>query len=118
MSGRLPQHRSGLARSHARHPESAGAQPLRDAGRLVAPCARDATKVARAQVAALGATGVQLRQNNSADGEQSVFHLHLHVIPRYPGVPLRKVDDRTPPTPTAELAPIAAKLGAAIGKKG
>lgn len=76
-----------------------------------------ATRVARAQVAALGATGVQLRQNNGTDGEQSVFHLHLHVIPRYPGVKLRAVDDTTPPTPAAELEPVAAKLRAAIARE-
>lgn len=76
-----------------------------------------ATRVAHAQVAALGATGVQLRQNNGADGEQSVFHLHLHVIPRYPGVALRAVNDTTVPTPAAELEPIAAKLRAAIAKE-
>ena len=47
-----------------------------------------ATRVARAQVAALGAHGFQVLQNNGAVGTQSVFHLHVHVIPRYPGVDL------------------------------
>lgn len=47
-----------------------------------------ATRVARAQVTALGIQGFQILQNNGAVGTQSVFHLHVHVIPRYPGVDL------------------------------
>jgi histidine triad (HIT) family protein len=31
----------------------------------------------------LGATGVNLRQNNGGAAGQDVFHLHLHVVPRY-----------------------------------
>jgi len=31
----------------------------------------------------LGATGVQLVNASGKDAEQSVFHFHLHVIPRY-----------------------------------
>ena len=45
-------------------------------------------RVARAQVDALGIQGFQILQNNGAVGTQSVFQLHLHVIPRYPGVSL------------------------------
>jgi len=32
---------------------------------------------------ALGATGVNLRQNNGGRAGQDVFHFHLHVVPRY-----------------------------------
>ena len=46
------------------------------------------TRVARAEVTALGIQGFQILQNNGAVGTQSVFHLHVHVIPRYPGVAL------------------------------
>jgi histidine triad (HIT) family protein len=31
----------------------------------------------------LGATGVNLRQNNGREAGQDVFHFHLHVVPRY-----------------------------------
>ena len=31
----------------------------------------------------LGATGVNLRQNNGHEAGQDVFHFHLHVVPRY-----------------------------------
>lgn len=37
----------------------------------------------------LGATGVNLLNSNGADAWQSVFHFHMHVIPRYEGDPLR-----------------------------
>ncbi len=47
-----------------------------------------ATRVARAEVTALGIQGFQILQNNGVVGTQSVFHLHVHVIPRYPGVAL------------------------------
>jgi histidine triad (HIT) family protein len=32
---------------------------------------------------ALGAVGVNLRQNSGARAGQDVFHFHLHVVPRY-----------------------------------
>ena len=41
--------------------------------------------VAQAQRVAFGAEGVQLVQNNGAAAGQSVFHLHVHVIPFAPG---------------------------------
>lgn len=47
-----------------------------------------ARRVARAEVTALGIQGFQILQNNGAVGTQSVFHLHVHVLPRYPGVAL------------------------------
>lgn len=47
-----------------------------------------ARRVAQAQMKALGVQGFQILQNNGAVGTQSVFHLHVHVIPRYPGVDL------------------------------
>ena len=47
-----------------------------------------ARRVARAEVAVLGVQGFQILQNNGAVGTQSVFHLHVHVLPRYPGVDL------------------------------
>ena len=40
----------------------------------------------------LGATGVQLVNASGKDAEQSVFHFHLHVIPRYEGDDLKMND--------------------------
>ncbi|MBP3729465.1 MAG: HIT family protein [Lachnospiraceae bacterium] len=39
-------------------------------------------KIGEAQKKALGAEGYNLIQNNGEAAGQSVFHLHLHVIPR------------------------------------
>jgi histidine triad (HIT) family protein len=37
----------------------------------------------------LGADGVNLLNSNGAAAWQTVFHFHMHVIPRYAGDPLR-----------------------------
>lgn len=46
-----------------------------------------AQRIARAEVKALHADGVVLRQNNGAAGGQTVFHLHVHVVPHWHGKP-------------------------------
>lgn len=43
-----------------------------------------AKKVAARMKEALGATGFNLVQNNGEDAGQTVFHFHMHLIPRYP----------------------------------
>jgi histidine triad (HIT) family protein len=55
----------------------------------VAAVARTTRKMARAVSAAFGADGVTIQQFNEAAGGQVVFHLHVHVIPRFEGVALR-----------------------------
>ena len=45
--------------------------------------------VARAAMKAFAADGVTIQQFNEAAGGQVVFHLHVHVIPRFDGVALR-----------------------------
>lgn len=47
-------------------------------------------KMARAAMQAYHADGITIRQNSEPASEQSVFHLHFHVIPRYNHVPLRE----------------------------
>lgn len=42
-----------------------------------------AAKVSAAQKAALGCDGVNLLQNNGVAAGQTVFHFHMHLIPRY-----------------------------------
>ncbi len=44
-----------------------------------------AGRVAKRLVSEAGATGVNLLHASGADAQQSVFHLHLHVVPRRPG---------------------------------
>lgn len=47
-------------------------------------------RVARAVKEAFAADGVSLFQYNEAAGGQSVFHLHIHVVPRHEGVALAR----------------------------
>ena len=71
-----------------------------------------AQKVAKAAMKAFEADGVTLQQFNEGAGGQVVFHLHVHVIPRKTGVPMK------PPASEKEkpevLAENARKLAAAI----
>ena len=60
-----------------------------DAGTF-APLFSTVQKIARAVKTGLGADGVVITQFNEAAAGQTVFHLHVHVIPRWDGVPLRK----------------------------
>lgn len=50
---------------------------------------RTVQKLARATKAAFNADGVTIQQFNEQAGGQVVFHLHVHIIPRFEGVPLR-----------------------------
>ena len=45
-------------------------------------------RIARAMKRVLAADGLTLVQNNEAAGDQTVFHLHVHLIPRYAGKPI------------------------------
>lgn len=55
----------------------------------LAHVAKVAKKVAIAGKAAFGADGVTVQQFNEEAGGQVVFHLHVHVIPRHAGVPMK-----------------------------
>ncbi|QKC86380.1 HIT family protein [Mesorhizobium sp. NZP2077] len=46
-------------------------------------------KVALAVTKALSADGVTILQFNEPASGQTVYHLHVHVIPRFDGVPLK-----------------------------
>jgi len=48
-----------------------------------------AQRVARAAVKVFEADGLTIQQFNEPAGGQVVFHLHVHVIPRKNGVPLK-----------------------------
>jgi len=45
--------------------------------------------VAKASKTAFDADGVTIQQFNESAGGQVVFHMHVHVIPRFEGVPLK-----------------------------
>ena len=71
-----------------------------------------AQKIAKAAMTAFGAEGITIQQFNEGAGGQVVFHLHVHIIPRKTGVPMK------PPASEKEkpdvLAENAKKLAAAI----
>ena len=55
----------------------------------LAAVARTAQRIAGRARDALGADGVNLLNSMGPAAWQTVFHFHLHVIPRYEGDPLR-----------------------------
>lgn len=57
----------------------------------------------------LGAAGVNLINSCGAAAWQTVFHFHVHVIPRYKDDPL-ELPTRPRPAEPAELASVAAEL--------
>jgi histidine triad (HIT) family protein len=71
-----------------------------------------AQKIAKAVVKVFGADGITVQQFNEGAGGQVVFHLHLHIIPRKNGVPMK------PPASEKEkpevLSDQALKLAAAL----
>jgi histidine triad (HIT) family protein len=57
---------------------------------VLAPMMVVAQRVARASMKAFGADGVMIMQFNEPAAGQTVFHLHVHVVPRFEGVPLQR----------------------------
>jgi histidine triad (HIT) family protein len=55
----------------------------------LAACAQAAQRLAKRMPEALGADGVNLLNACGATAWQTVFHFHIHVIPRYEDDPLR-----------------------------
>ena len=55
----------------------------------LAACAQAAQRLARRATDNLGADGVNLLNACGAPAWQTVFHFHIHVIPRYEDDPLR-----------------------------
>jgi histidine triad (HIT) family protein len=74
---------------------------------------RTAQRVARALKEVLGCDGMNLIQNNGSAAGQTVFHLHVHLIPRWEGDGALKL--WTPGTSApAELDALAAQIRAVI----
>jgi histidine triad (HIT) family protein len=78
----------------------------------LAAVAMAAQKIAKAAMQVFYADGVTIQQFNENAGGQVVFHLHVHVIPRKAGVPMK------PPASEKEkpevLSEHALKLSAAL----
>jgi len=71
-----------IPRAHATDLLEIGAEDL-------AACTAAAQDLAALVSARLGADGVNLINSCGREAWQTVFHFHLHVIPRYAGDPLR-----------------------------
>jgi len=91
----------------------AGARNLLDVDPAdLAQVMQAAQKIAKAAMKVFNADGITVQQFNESAGGQVVFHLHVHVIPRKAGVPLK------PPASVKEepsvLSDQALKLYAAL----
>jgi histidine triad (HIT) family protein len=71
-----------------------------------------AQKIAKVAMSVFSADGLNLIQFNEPAAGQTVYHLHVHIIPRQEGVPLRP--HGTYKEDPGVLAEQAAKLAAAL----
>lgn len=74
---------------------------------------RTAARMARAVKAVVGCEGVTLLQANEKAGAQTVFHFHIHVVPRWEGDGMALAWPAKNP-PREALEEMAAKLRAAL----
>lgn len=91
-----------VPRRHARDLLEVGAEDLSAA-------ALSAQRIARLMKERLGADGINLLNSCGAPAWQTVFHLHIHVIPRFHGDPLKLPWTPGPGDPD-EIAAAAAEL--------
>lgn len=71
-----------IPRAHARDVHEIDPEDLK-------AVAASAQRIAAKALEKLGADGVNLLNSSGAVAWQTVFHFHMHVIPRYEGDPLR-----------------------------
>lgn len=76
--------------------------------------ARIAVRISKAVKTVFEPAGMNTLQNSEPQAMQSIFHYHLHVIPRYEGDDLFAIWSSPPATPQ-ELAHNAARIKAALG---
>ena len=70
-------------------------------------------RIARAVRAALQPDGISILQFNGAAGGQTVYHLHVHIVPRYGAEPMgRHASGRM--AERAELEALAAQIAAKL----
>ena len=94
-----------IPRAHARDIQDIADQDL-------AHCALVSRDIAGRALSALGAGGVTIMQSNGAAAWQTVFHYHVHVIPRYADDPL-VLPWRPAPGDRDEIDTAAEALGSA-----
>ena len=69
-------------------------------------------KVAAAVRDGMRADGIMINQFNGAAAGQTVFHFHVHIVPRYDDIPLRRHSDSMEDSSVLEAH--AAKIRAAL----
>jgi histidine triad (HIT) family protein len=72
-------------------------------------------RVAVAMRAAYGCDGISTRQHNEPSGNQDVWHLHVHVFPRWADDRLYEQHRSTRWVPADERTPYADRLAAGLG---
>lgn len=70
-------------------------------------------RTARAVVKALAPEGFQIMQFNGEAGGQTVFHLHFHIVPRWPDRPM-KGHGHAPMAEPETLRALADRIAAAL----
>jgi histidine triad (HIT) family protein len=74
---------------------------------------KTATRVAKAIKAVFNPAGLSLLQANEPAGFQSVFHFHIHILPRHAGDGVKLSWPAKNP-PREELEQLAANIGSAL----
>lgn len=70
-------------------------------------------RLGRAVVEALNADGLRVMQFNETTAGQTVFHLHVHLIPMYAGIEMGR-HAGSPKADERELADLAGKIAAKL----
>jgi histidine triad (HIT) family protein len=83
---------------------------------LAGPLLSTAAHIARGNKRAFQADGMMLWQLNERAGGQSVFHLHIHVIPRYLGDPWAGRITLPPASDMATLEALAERARAGLAE--
>ncbi len=86
---------------------------MEEAPEVLGPLLLGVQRVARAVRAALAPDGLMISQFNGAAAGQTVFHLHVHIIPRWEGVALGRHGGGM--ADVEELKALAAQIAAEIG---
>lgn len=73
-----------------------------------------AQKIAQAQVASLGAKGVNIINNTNEVAGQTVMHFHVHVIPRYSNEDALRLEFNSNKIENLSLPAIAAEISKEI----
>jgi histidine triad (HIT) family protein len=85
---------------------------LEEAPEVLGPLMAGVQRVARGVRAALKPDGLMISQFNGSAAGQTVFHLHVHIIPRWEGVPLGRHGGGM--ADVDELKALAAQIAAEI----